>query len=130
VPGEKLRAVLVADDEALLQRLIARVLEREGWQAVAVSDGDAAVAAVEREPARYCALVLDARLPPSGGAAPLRALLARRPDLGVVVISGLEPEGELAALLAGQRGVFLAKPFAPAALADALRRALERAEEV
>jgi DNA-binding NtrC family response regulator len=120
--------VLVADDEALLQRLIARVLEREGWDTVVVADGDAALAALEREPSRFAALVLDARLPPNGAAAPLRALLALRPELGVVVISGSEPGAELAALLAKQRGVFLAKPFPPTALADALRRALAHRE--
>jgi len=124
VPGEKLRAVLVADDEALLQRLMARVLAHDGWESVVVGDGDAAVAALEREPGRFAAAVLDARLPPAGAAVPLRALLARRPELGVVVTSGSEPGRELAALLAGRGGVFLPKPFAPAALTDALRRAL------
>lgn len=116
------RAVLVADDEALLQRLIGRVLQQEGFEVVAVGDGDAAVTAVEREPTRFAAVVLDARIPPKGAAAPLCALLALRPDLGVVVISGAEPDAELAVLLRARGAVFLSKPFAPAALAGALRR--------
>jgi DNA-binding NtrC family response regulator len=104
------------------------VLAHDGWESVVVGDGEAAVAALEREPGRFAAAVLDARLPPAGAAAPLRALLDRRPGLGVVVTSGSEPGSELSALLAARGGVFLAKPFAPAALADALRRALAQRE--
>lgn len=124
VRGEAPNAVLIADDEALLQRLIARVLQQDGLEVEVVGDGDAAVAALARQPARFAALVIDARIPPRGATAPLRAALAARPDLGVVVISGSEPDPELARLLGERGATFLAKPFAPAALADALRRAL------
>jgi DNA-binding NtrC family response regulator len=124
VPGEAPTAILVADDEALLQRLIARVLQQDGFEVAAVGDGDAAATAVERQPQRFAALVIDARIPPKGAAGPLRAALTLRPDLGVVVVSGAEPDAELAALVRERGAVFLSKPFAPASLVGALRRAL------
>ncbi len=116
--------ILVVDDEATLQRLIARVLGRAGFESVAVGDGDAAAAALEKEPDRFGAVVLDGTVPPGGGAEALRALLARKPDLGVVLTSGAELDPPLRALLREYAGVFLAKPFSPDALVDAVRQAL------
>ena len=121
------RAVLVADDEAILQRLITRVLERAGLEAVAVGDGDAALEAFEREPQRFAAVIVDVFMPPRGGGELLRKLLERRPDLGFVLTSGAELAPELRALLAERAGVFLGKPFAPEALLAAVRRALDGA---
>jgi two-component system C4-dicarboxylate transport response regulator DctD len=122
VPIEGPRAVLVADDEAILQRLVARVLERAGFEVVTVADGAAAVAVFEREPHRFGAVVLDVGMP-RGGAEALRAILERRADVPIVLTSGSDPDPSLRALLAARSGIFLAKPFAPDALLAAVRRA-------
>lgn len=127
VPPDAPRAVLVADDEVILQRLMTRVLERAGFEALAVGDGDAALEAVEREPGRFALAIVDVCMPPRGGGELLRALLERRPDLGFVLTSGAELAPELRALLAERAGVFLCKPFAPEALLAAVGRALDGA---
>lgn len=121
--------VIVADDEPLVRRLTSRVLENAGFQVVAVADGDAALQASERDEKGIRAVVLDLRMPPRGGAATLAELLRRRPGLGVVLTSGVAPEPAVSALLAQHKGVFLHKPFAPAALVRAVEQVLARGTE-
>ncbi|HTF32995.1 MAG TPA: response regulator [Myxococcota bacterium] len=118
------RGVLVADDEPLLRRLIDRVLRGRGFEVTAVGDGDAAIACITAPGSEKLAVaVVDVGMPPRGGAAALEAILAQRPDLGVIMISGVSPDLALRELLSTWGGVFLAKPFAP----DALVRAVEDA---
>lgn len=112
--------ILVADDEAILQRLLRRVLERAGFGVVVVGDGDAALAAVAADPGRFAALVLDVTMPPHGGEATLERMLELRPDLPVVLVSGAEMGRSLAERLHACGGRFLPKPFAPDALLDAV----------
>lgn len=120
--------ILVADDEAILQRLIRRVLERAGFDTVVVGDGDAALEALGTERGRFAAVVLDVTMPPYGGEATLERMLELRPDLPVVLVSGAEMERSLAERLDACGGRFLPKPFAPDALLDAVRSAAGSAE--
>ncbi len=69
-------------------------------------------------------MILDLSLPPAGGGALLERMIAARPELGVVMVSGLAPEPALRERLASLGGVFVAKPFAPKALIAALETAL------
>jgi len=119
------RGILVADDEPLLRRLIDRVLRGCGFEVTAVGDGDAAVACVTAPGADKLAVaVLDVGMPPHGGVAALEAILALRPDLGVIVISGVSPDLALRELLRSSGALFLAKPFAPEELVRAVDDAL------
>ena len=119
------RGVLVADDEPLLRRLIDRVLRGRGFEVTAVGDGDAAIECVTAPGGeRLAVAVVDVGMPPHGGAAALETILAERPDLGVIVISGVSPDPALRELLTRWGGVFLAKPFAPDELVRAVDDAL------
>jgi DNA-binding NtrC family response regulator len=124
VPGPE-PAILVADDEAILQRLMRRVLERTGLPVVVVGDGDALLEALEAEPGRFRALVLDVTLPPHGAEVTLERVLALRPDLPLVLTSGADMGPALSERLRTRGGRFLPKPFAPEALLDAVRVATE-----
>lgn len=124
VPGKA--AVLVADDEPMLLRLVQRILSSHGWTVIVAPDGDAArdqlLASEATAPVQ--AVVLDIAMPPDGGAAIMERLLALRPDLGVVLTSGVAPPTELRARLDAHGGVFLQKPFGPDALLHAVEKAL------
>jgi DNA-binding NtrC family response regulator len=120
------KGVLVADDEPLLRRLIDRVLRSRGFEVTAVGDGRAAVECITAPGGERLAVALvDVGMPPEGGAAALEVILARRPDLGVIVTSGISPDLALRELLRTWGGVFLAKPFAPDDLVRAVEEALE-----
>jgi two-component system NtrC family response regulator len=120
------RAVLVADDEPLLRRLIDRVLRDRGFEVTTVGDGDAAVERITASDGdRFAVAVVDVGMPPHGGAPALEAMLARNPNLGVIVISGVSPDPALRESLTAWGAVFLAKPFAPEELVRAVDEALE-----
>lgn len=119
VPETARPAVLIADDESILRRLMRRVLESCGLAVQEAADGDEAID-VLRASGAIDVVVLDLLMPPHGGLLTLQRVLALRPDVGVVLTSGLPPEPEVGALLRAHRGLFLQKPFAP----EALKRAV------
>jgi DNA-binding NtrC family response regulator len=125
MPAEGGSRVLVADDEDILQRLMTRVLERGGFEVVAVGDGDAAAAAFREDPSRFALVVLDVTIPPRGGEAALREILEIRADVPVLLTSGADIGPGLSDLLARCNGDFLPKPFAPADLLSAARHAAD-----
>jgi len=113
--------VLVADDEAQLLELCGRVLERQGYEVLTARNGDEAVRAFAARRGEVRAVVMDATLSPAGAAPACAEILRLAHDVGVVVTGGGDLEPPLRELLAQHRGVFLRKPFPPAALVRAVR---------
>jgi len=116
MPGGAARTVLVADDEAMLLRLVDSLLRRAGFQVVTAATSAEALEAFREDPAAIDAVLIDAGMPPSGAAEVLRSMLALRDAVGVVVSSGASPSHELQELLADCGGRFLSKPFDPETL--------------
>jgi CheY-like chemotaxis protein len=116
--------VLIADDEETIREPLERILRQLGYQARAVADGPALLAALEAAE-RPVDLVLMDIVMPGGGTTLLRDVLRRWPAARVLVISGYGPEGEAARMLAAGAHAFLQKPFgiveSQAAIARALR---------
>ena len=61
-------------------------------------------------------------IPPDGAAPLLSRMLGLREDVGVVLMSGAEPDGALRERLDAVGGVFLLKPFSPKAGYEAIAR--------
>ena len=116
--------VLVADDEALLRTLATRVLERAGIEVLPAPDSASALRELKNEP-RPTAVVLDLTLPPGGGAELVRSIRELAPDTPLVLTSGDALPEDCRAFLDPPNVVFLAKPFAPAALVRALSEAFK-----
>jgi two-component system chemotaxis response regulator CheB len=98
--------VVVADDSALMRRVVGSILRRGGVEVVgSAGDGDEALAICERE--RPDALTLDLTMPGLGGIDVLRALRrpGRRP-LPVVVVSAFSPAHGARAVEALAEGAF------------------------
>jgi CheY-like chemotaxis protein len=125
LPGGRERVLLVEDDPAVRDFAIS-LLADLGYQVTAASDGIEARAIVDREGLDGFELLLtDVVMPRLGGTELARELRARKPELAVLFVSGYaRNDSEIAALL-GPRCLYLQKPFAPAALAAALRRLLD-----
>src|SRR5690606_610288 len=79
-------ASLVVADEANIRRMLARLLESEGYRVSGAADGRAALEAVEA--AEPDVVLLDLAMPELDGLATLRVLRERRPELPVVMMSG------------------------------------------
>jgi CheY-like chemotaxis protein len=119
-----LRTVLVADDEASIRHVLSLVLQEQGYEVRAVSNGEEALA--ELESRDYDAVVSDVRMPRVDGLTLLRKALARQPDLTFVVMSAYgQPDAALEAVGAGAFD-YVSKPFKPEEVVLVLRKAEER----
>jgi signal transduction histidine kinase/CheY-like chemotaxis protein len=118
------RVLLVEDDPAVLDA-IGGLLREAGLEVVPAENGRVALDAV-RHGAAFDVVVTDAVMPQMGGLALVRELRAIRPAFGAVVCSAYA--GDIRTDDLKQAGaVFVAKPFTPDALLEAIRRQMVRA---
>jgi two-component system NtrC family response regulator len=117
--------VLVVDDEAAVLAFVTDVLRHAGHVAVAVEDGDAAVACVRAEP--FDLAVVDVKLPRTNGIAVIGAMRALQPNLGVVAITGF-PDYTVTVAETARAGEFefLEKPFTTGDLLRAVSVVMHR----
>ena len=121
--GDGPAKVIVVDDEPAIRRFVSRVLARDGIAIVEAGDGLSAVEAVRADPARLVLVVCDLKLPDVGGEEVIRVARAIRPDLAIIVMSGLDPDPGADAL---GPVAWLAKPFTAVQLRDAVDATLSR----
>src|ERR1700742_2403152 len=109
--------VVVADDSALMRRIVTNVLTKGGIDVIAAArDGDEALALCERE--QPDAMTLDLAMPGLGGIDVLKALKQRGgPAIPVVVVSAFSPAHGAYAVDALAEGAFELVPK-PADQAD------------
>jgi signal transduction histidine kinase/ActR/RegA family two-component response regulator len=117
--------VLVVDDDPAVLRSAQRLLEQAGYQARAVSDGTAALTALDHEPI-IDVLLTDVMMPDVTGPELAAAVRARRPDLPVVFMTGYVDDDTLRREFGERIEHCLRKPFTMAALSSAIQEALCR----
>ena len=117
--------LLLADDSVTIQRVIELTFADEDIRVVAVSDGDQAIAFLDRTPPDI--VLADVGMPGRDGYE-VAAHVKGSPALAhipVVLLTGaFEPVDKSRAAKAGCDGV-LAKPFSLAELASAVRKSLD-----
>jgi DNA-binding response OmpR family regulator len=102
--------ILLAEDEPLIARFIARGLQAEGYHTIVAGDGDVAVARLTAQ--EWDLLILDLMLPYHDGFWVLEQALHLHPRLPVLVLSArTATDTKVRALNAGASD-YLAKPFA------------------
>jgi two-component system nitrogen regulation response regulator NtrX len=79
-------SVIIVDDEESILRSVAEILGDEGYAATTASDGEAALALIDREPPDL--VLLDVAMPGRDGLSVLEELKRRRPDVPVIIMSG------------------------------------------
>jgi signal transduction histidine kinase/CheY-like chemotaxis protein len=123
------RVILVVDDEELLRSLAREVLRAAGHDVLLAATGPEAIALAARTAGPIDLVISDVVMPGMGGPELVRALLAARPELRALLISG-HPLDELAArgALAAYAVEALTKPFTSSELVAAVERALGLAQ--
>ena len=106
--------VLVVEDEPLVRRLIARILERAGYR-VQITSGPNEALAYE---GAFDVLVTDLTMPDGGGRRVVREVRERKPDVPVLYLTGFTPDPS------ALDAPVLLKPFRPHQLLDAIERVL------
>ena len=101
--------IVVADDDADITGLLEKLLRAEGYTVVAVNDGDAAVAAHERE--KPDLMVLDWSMPGKDGLEVCAAVRKKDERVLLLLLTGQKTEQKKVAGLAGGADDYITKPF-------------------
>jgi DNA-binding NtrC family response regulator len=124
--------LLIVEDEAVIRFVLRCEFEHRGFAVTEVEDGAKALEIFGRDPHAWTGAFVDLLLPDTHGDALIERLLALRPDLPVVLMTGdVDPEIERKAR--DRALTILRKPFplerVRPLVAAMLRQAEEQAEE-
>ncbi len=118
--------ILIVDDEEILVKLGQRVLERLGYRVTIQTCPQAAVAAVQADPAAFDLVLTDLAMPEMSGDELAKAVLAIRPGLPIILMTGFNTlVHEEKSQWLGFSG-YLSKPYATRTLAEMLRQLLNK----
>lgn len=117
------RSLVVVDDDDMVRRSLARLLQRVGYPVVAFAGGRDALDALERTAGKALLLLTDVSMPGMTGIDLARAATALNPSLPVVLMSGyVAPDVGVSSLElpGGKHPRFLQKPVRLEELREAL----------
>jgi PAS domain S-box-containing protein len=118
--------VLLVEDEAALRQVCERVLTKAGHTVIAARHGGDAVALWAEHRDAIDILITDLVMPAMGGRELAGVVHRTRPDLPVIFMSGYTDDEISRRALHDPNVAFLAKPFAPAELLNAVGEILVR----
>ena len=118
--------ILVADDEPIVADTLVQILQAEGFEAISVSDGAAAVRWARE--ARPDLVICDVIMPTLNGTEAARQINRILPAVPVILFSGQAASAALLEKTAaeGCRFIVLAKPIKPELLLEHIRELLRR----
>ena len=120
--------ILVVDDDAEMQELVAWTLRREGWQVEsALTAAEAARLLMHNRPD---VVVLDVMLPDGSGLDLLGQWRALYPDMAILMLSALGESPDRVRGLDRGADDYLPKPFEKAELVSRLRALLRRRQQL
>jgi CheY-like chemotaxis protein len=114
--------ILLAEDNAVNQKLALRLLSQMGYEAEVAGDGQQALDALERD--EFDVVLMDVQMPELDGLEATRRIRARWPDraLKIVAMTANAMAGDREACLAAGMDDYLSKPIRAAELTAALER--------
>ena len=118
------KRLLVVDDEEPLRTAFARYLRSRGYDVETAGSTDEALACIRRS--RFALVLCDVRMPGASGIELVPRAVAIDPDLGILMLSGVNDAPTAStAMQSGAMG-YLVKPLSMAELAEAVEGALRR----
>jgi CheY-like chemotaxis protein len=124
-PVERRRLhILLAEDNAVNQKLAVRLLEKRGHQVVVAGNGCEALAALQRR--SFDLVLMDIQMPEMDGLEATRAIRQQEHDMGVqipiIAVTAHAMKGDRERCLAAGMNDYLTKPLKPAELDAMLAR--------
>ncbi|MDQ6626026.1 MAG: ATP-binding protein [Verrucomicrobiota bacterium] len=123
--SQNFETVLVAEDEEIVRELVCDVLAEQGYNVMCACDGSDAIAKANKYNGKIHLLVTDVIMPNMNGQELALHLLALRPEMKVLYVSGYSDND------IGEHGVLdptidlLQKPFTPQTLARKIRDVIQ-----
>jgi PAS domain S-box-containing protein len=122
VEPARTKVILLVDDEAAVRRMLASLLERQGYRVLSASSGNEALQMLTTGGAQPDAIVSDVRMPGMTGVELVSQLLAAGIDLPVLFVSGHIDAPIPTDWPATVTRRFLAKPFSSDVLAREMQQ--------
>ena len=118
--------IIVADDDRDILDLVVFKLSKAGYDVVGVSDGVAALAAIEAEPPRLA--ILDVMMPGLSGLDVLRKVRANEAtkDLDIILLTARARDSDVDAGFSTGATDYVIKPFSPRELLHRVNALLVR----
>jgi signal transduction histidine kinase len=117
--------VLLVEDDANLRLLIARVLGACGYTVLAANGGVEALAIADNPAICIDAVITDVVMPGMNGRELVEKLVATRPGMGSLLMSGYTDDDVLRRGVLQGETAFLQKPFTPDQLTKKVRKVLD-----
>jgi DNA-binding response OmpR family regulator len=122
--------ILVVDDSPTIRKVVAAILERHGFEAIAAADGQLALEAIEAADAKFDLVLLDFVMPRMNGFQFCRALRSKEAHRGMPVVLMSAKSDKIREVFVQQTGAIdaITKPFDAQALVAVIENAIRRAE--
>lgn len=115
--------ILVVDDDPHMRNACSRVLSKEGWTVHCVESGDEGLEKMKSGTERIDVVLLDHLMPGMSGLDVLANMRALNLNTPVIFITGFVSDETRTELLGMGAAGCLPKPFTPAQLREAIRKA-------
>jgi CheY-like chemotaxis protein len=122
-PGSE--TILLAEDESGVRNLVRAVLQEAGYTVLEADRGSAALQRSLEHGAEIDLLLTDLIMPDISGADLAQQLLAQRPKLRVLFMSGHPGDVAVRSGVLAEGTPYLPKPFSPSDLARKVRETLD-----
>jgi CheY-like chemotaxis protein len=116
--------ILLVEDDAAVRNLASFFLQANGYTILGAGNGDAAIRVFEKQGDTIDMLITDVVMPGISGRELADQLVAKRPDLRVLYLSGYTNDAVLRHGVSHDQAHFLQKPFSPMSLALKVRETL------
>jgi PAS domain S-box-containing protein len=120
--------LLLAEDEEAVRELVAGFLRQNGYTVLEAKNGVEALLLAEQQDSTIHLLLTDLMMPKMGGWELAERLLAQRPELKVLYVSGYSEYAANQRATKDWRGAFVQKPFSMHMLGQKVREVLEKRE--
>jgi len=115
--------ILVVDDESIVLESCKRVLE-DCFEVILARSADVALDALRRETIGM--ILLDIKMPDKDGMSLLKEVKAKWPNIPVIVMSGYATTETVEQVSRTEAATFIAKPFTPDELVEAVANVIEK----
>jgi DNA-binding NtrC family response regulator len=115
--------ILVVDDEKIVLESCKRVLE-DCFEVVVARSADAALEVIHRESVGM--ILLDIKMPGKDGMSMLKEVKEKWPSIPVIIMSGYATMEMVENVSRTQAATFIAKPFTPDELVEAVAKVIEK----
>jgi len=115
--------ILIVDDEDQMRELLAKILEKNGYQVTPAADGGSALGLLEKESMDL--VVTDVRMPGMDGMEALKAIKELNPDTGVIIMTAFGSIDQAVQAVKEGAHDYISKPFKIDEMLLTIRKALE-----